>query len=85
MMRRLIYAALLVLPLAGCAHALGYAGAHPGYIKCMGKGSITGTGAATAGAGIGGSEQNSFTIQADCGTGFEFRQGMPAADVPAKP
>ena len=81
-MRRLLWVVLLVFPLAGCAHALGYAGAHPGYIKCKGKGNITGTGAAGVGAGIGGSELNHFTITAECGDGFEFSQGMPAAEKP---
>ena len=67
---------LLVVSLASCAHSLGYAGSHPGYVKCKGKGSITGTGFGQVSAGIGGGEQNSFTIQADCGDGFEFSQGQ---------
>lgn len=67
---------------SGCAHSLGYAGAHPGYVKCTGKGSITGTGFGQASVGIGGGEQNSFTLQADCGDGFTFEQGMPAAAKP---
>ena len=68
--------------MASCAHTLGYAGSHPGYVKCVGKGSITGTGSAGIGAGMGGGELNTFTIQADCGDGFTFEQGMP---VPISP
>jgi hypothetical protein len=67
--------------LCSCARTVGYAGAHPGYVKCKGKGSITGTGFGNVSAGIGGGEQNSFTIQADCGDGFEFSQGLPIPEV----
>ncbi len=45
--------ALLLLALAGCTQAVGYAGSHPGYIKCAGKGSITGTGQTSLTAGVG--------------------------------
>lgn len=67
---------------AGCARALGYAGAHPGYVKCTGKGSVTGTGTIALGAGVGGAGTNMFTIQADCGPGFTFEQGMVPAGKP---
>lgn len=62
----------------GCAHVAGYAGSHPASITCKGKAAITGTGAAAAGAGIGGNEMNGFTLQADCGDGFSYTQGAPA-------
>ena len=92
-MRRLgtLYVTLsLALLFGGCAHTLGYAGAHPGYVKGKGKGSITATGAGNVSVGYGGSELNSFTLQADCGPdGFEFSQGKmpdiaPMAPAPAK-
>lgn len=75
---------LCLVALGGCAHALGYAGAHPAYIECKGKGTITGTGSASLGAGIGGAGMNQFSIQADCGDGFSLRQGPPAP-VPTPP
>ncbi len=68
--------------LTGCAHSLGYAGAHPGYVKCSGKATISGQGAAMAGAGFTGGELNGFSLIGDCGPGFEFEQGLPPA--PAK-
>ena len=84
-MRRL-WVGLLLLGLSGCAHALGYAGAHPGYVECKGKGNITGSGSVSIGAGVGGGGVNTFTIQADCGDGFSLRQGsMPPAAVPTPP
>ena len=83
-MRRSLLLLFLVL-LSGCAHALGYAGAHPGYVECKGKGNITGTGSISVGAGLGGAGINTFTIQADCGEGFSLRQGAAAPDVPAPP
>jgi hypothetical protein len=80
-MVRHIILAVSLLALAGCAHAVGYAGAHPGYIKCKGKGMITGTGQQGISAGLGGTGQNSFTLMVDCGDGLEYSQGVPA---PAK-
>ena len=65
------------LILAGCSHTLGYAGQHPGYIKCVGKGVITVSGGQAIGAGMGGGGVNNGTIQADCGDGFQFIQGNP--------
>lgn len=65
-----------LMGLTGCARTLGYAGDHPGFIECKGKGAITGTGTIALGAGVGGAGTNSFTIQADCGDGFRFQQGL---------
>ena len=83
---------ILILMLGGCAHTLGYAGSHPGYIQCKGKGSITGTGTGYLGAGIGGTEMNSFTLSYDCAEGFTFSQGSglppvvpPTPTAPAVP
>ena len=82
-MKTLIGIGLLAFALGGCAHSLGYAGSHPGQIICKGKGTISGQGGAMAGAGLGGGEMNSFSVTGDCGDGFSFSQGLPAA--PAKP
>lgn len=81
-MRRAALLAALVPLACSCSHALGYAGAHPGYVKCSGKATISGQGAAMAGAGITGGELNGFSLIGDCGPGFEFEQGLPPA--PAK-
>ena len=64
----------LGLLVAGCATA----GQYPGYVKCKGKGTITGSGALTA--GLGGS--NTFNLTVDCGDGLEFSQGKPDPAVP---
>lgn len=85
-MRRVAMLAALVPLACSCSHALGYAGSHPGYVKCTGKGTISGQGAAMAGAGIAGGELNGFSLIADCGSGFEFSQGMPpASGTPVTP
>jgi len=77
--RSWLFASLgLALLLSACAHVAGYAGSHPANITCKGKAAITGSGAATVGAGIGGSEMNGFTLQADCGDGFSYTQGSAA-------
>jgi hypothetical protein len=76
-MRTVVGFLLAGLMAGGCAHALGYAGANPGAIECSGKGSITGTGSMSAGAGVGGAGMNTFTVQADCGDGFVFKQYKP--------
>ena len=76
---------LAACSLAGCGSTLGYAGSHPGYVQCKGKGTISGQGAAMAGAGIGGGGLNSFSVTGDCGDGFSFSQGLPADGAPAKP
>lgn len=73
-MSRAFLLVVAFIGLSGCAHVLGYAGAHPGSIHCKGKGVITGTGSLTFGAGIGGTGTDAWTIQADCGDGFEFSQ-----------
>ena len=59
--------ALVASLLTGCASVAGYAGSHPATISCKGKGAITGQGSAPVAGG-------SFSIQADCGDGFEYRQ-----------
>lgn len=76
---------LVFLSLAGCTRSLGYAGVHPGYIECKGKGVITGTGVMSAVAGVGGVGANSFTLQADCGEGFRLQQGAPPVDSQNQP
>ena len=58
--------AMVISLLTGCASIAGYAGAHPATISCKGKGAITGQGSAPDAGG-------SFSIQADCGDGFEYR------------
>jgi len=68
--------AVLCVALVGCAHVTGYAGAHPAVIHCKGKGVITGTGTAAVTFGPGGSGSNSFSLQADCGSGFDFSQSL---------
>lgn len=75
----------IVLMLTGCSHALGYAGQHPGYFKCKGKVGITGSGTLALGAGYGGASTNSFSLNGDCGEGFEFSQGKPAELAPEVP
>ena len=77
MIRLIALSLIAAAMLGGCSRTMGYAGKHPGYIKCVGKGAITGTGSFNVAAGIGGGEQNHFTIQADCGDGFQFIQGNP--------
>lgn len=59
--------ALVISLLTGCASIAGYAGAHPATIRCKGKGAITGQGSAPVAGG-------GFSIQADCGDGFEYQQ-----------
>ena len=59
--------ALGVSLLQGCAHVAGYAGSHPAVIECKGKGAITGI-ADTPVAG------GNFSINADCGDGFIYKQ-----------
>lgn len=54
---------------------LGYAGAHPGYLECKGKGTVTGQGQQSVAAGYGGAGLNGFTLTVDCGEGMSFRQG----------
>ena len=51
-----------------------FAVSHPVSIACRGKGTITGTGYGGASVMVSGSGNNAFTIQADCGDGFEFIQ-----------
>ncbi len=67
----LIVTALLMSVLTGCASIAGQAGAHPAEISCKGKGAITGQGSVPA---VGGG----FSIQADCGEGFTYRQSRGA-------
>ncbi len=77
-MKRLFIA--LTIPLfAGCGTnaVIGdgqFAVSHPVSIACKGKGTITGTGYGGASVMVSGSGNNAFTIQADCGDGFEFIQ-----------
>lgn len=66
---------IIALTLAGCAQVAGYAGEHPANVSCKGKGVITGTGSANGTGIVGVSGSNAWTIQADCGDGFEYSQG----------
>jgi len=88
-MRLLLYclaaiALLVMLFITGCAHSLGYAGAHPGAVECYGKGTITGTGQGAMAVVYGGAETNAFTLTIDCGGGAGIKQGNPQP-APAKP
>ncbi len=80
-MKTFLLVALLLL--SSCAHSLGYAGSHPGEVSCKGKASVSGMGAAGAGAGIVGTEGNAFAINFDCGDGAYLRQDNPQAPVSA--
>jgi hypothetical protein len=73
---RKVAAIIFLVGLPGCAHVMGYAGTHPGSIHCKGKGVITGTGSLAIGAGAGGAGTDAWTIQADCGDGFDFSQSL---------
>lgn len=74
-MRRVLVFALLLL-LTGCS--VGHR--TPGYVKCKGKGKITGAG--NISIGYGGS--NLFTLDVDCpDDGLEFSQG-PVAPADAQ-
>lgn len=70
---------LLALLAGGCTRALGYAGMHPGYVKCQGKGTLTGSGQSSLTMIGGGAGQNTFTLIADCGDGFTLEQGAVPA------
>jgi hypothetical protein len=63
----LIVTAMLLSILTGCASIAGHAGSHPAEITCKGKGAITGQGSVPAAGG-------GFSIQADCGDGFSYKQ-----------
>ena len=83
--RPIIIVLFATLALAGCAHELGYGGAHPGAISCKGKGTLTFMGGAIASAGLGGTEQNSGSVTADCGDGLTIIQGTPEQVEPTTP
>lgn len=68
-----VLALMLVVVLGGCASI----NKHPVDVTCKGKGTITGTGYAGATIAVGGHESNTFTLQADCGEGFEYHAGPP--------
>jgi len=74
---------LLALFLAGCATLRGPEGAYEGGFSCKGKGSLTGNGSLSIGAGYGGSGTNAWTIQGDCGDGFEIKRTRDRAGEPA--
>lgn len=71
-----------VLGLTGCSGLLGPAARYDGVVRCKGKGVITGTGAIGITAGYGGNQLNSFTIQADCGEGFEYEHVRERTKIP---
>lgn len=66
----------------GCAHVAGYAGEHPGSIKCSGKVSLSGTGSISGVGIVGASSSNSWSLIGDCGERFEFTQEPNAAANP---
>lgn len=80
---RLLACAVLLPALTGCVALNGPAM----YVKCTGKGALTGTAALGGGLLYGGGGTNTGTLQADCGDGFEYYRGpkkpksMPA-EVP---
>lgn len=61
---------LIILLASGCATTM-YK--YPVSIECKGKGVITGTGHANLSVAVGGTEFNTFSIQADCGEGFTYK------------
>ena len=67
----------LAIAFGGCAHSLGYAGRNPGAFSCDGKVKITGMGTGYLGAGMGGTETNSFNLEGSCEK-FSISQGPPA-------
>src|SRR5712664_3431221 len=67
--------------LAGCA--VGHVA--PGYVKCKGKGVITGSGSIGGGMLYGGGGLNAYTLSVDCGEGLEFEQGRPAPEITLPP
>lgn len=80
----------LVLVLAGCSTIAGPIGEYHGSLTCKGKIALTGTGQLNIAAGIGGGQQNSFTLQGDCGEGFSItrsreRTGELPPELPVKP
>jgi hypothetical protein len=79
----LIFVAYL---LAGCSNIYDKYGQYEGSLSCKGKGSLTGNGSLSIGAGYGGSGTNAWTVQGDCGEGFSIerhRERSPV-DPPAK-
>jgi len=46
---------------------------YPVSVECKGKGGISGAGHANFSLAFGGTEVNTFTIQADCGEGFIYK------------
>lgn len=66
---------LLALLLTGCAYM------EPMYVKCAGKGAISGNAGAGGGLLYGGGGTYTGNLQADCGEGFEYYR----ATKPPKP
>ena len=65
---------LLAMPLLA---ACGVAGGHPTYVKCVGKGIVSGQSQIMVYGG-------SFNITADCGDGFEYEgRKFKPLDAPA--
>lgn len=60
---------LLAVLCSGCNTMYKY----PVTIECKGKGVITGSGHANFSVAVGGTEINTFNIQADCGDGFVYK------------
>lgn len=74
----LILLPLLALALTGCAFMPAM------YVKCSGKGAITGTASLGGGLMYGGGGTNTGTLQADCGDGFEYYRGPKPKNLPAE-
>lgn len=84
-MRGLAVILLLASLLSGCAHALGYAGQHPGRFSCKGKVAITVAIAGQANAAYSAGNLGSFSANGDCGEQFTIEQGVPGTGVSAVP
>jgi len=84
-MSRVAFGVVLLL-LSGCGYALKGAAEYPSYIKCKGKGTISGAGQTSLIAGLGGAGQNTFHLTLDCGEGITWQQGKePPAEPPVVP
>lgn len=81
----------LLLSLAGCSTIYDKYGQYEGSLSCKGKGSLTGNGSLSIGAGYGGSGTNAWTVQGDCGEGFSIERHRerdrtePTPAPPVKP
>ena len=77
----MVACALLV---AGCTIG-GPVGEYQGSFHCKGKGNVSGSGALSLGAGVGGSGTNAWNIQADCGDGLTIERDRVRTQPAPKP